>query len=702
MNIHRIFCLAGVALTILIVSSTFAIAQGIDGPIARRQLERQVSNLVYQEKFDKLEKMARDFRTTRAKFPDGFWKLYSFYEGFSKPKNGSSDGWKRFLAKFDRWLQKYPDSVTARTAAGYGWMEYGWAARGNNDASSVSEEGWRLLDERLKKAYSFLEKKPVRPADDCPERYNLLLVLANVQAWDRPQYEALFHDAITFAPYYYQRYYIIKANYLQPKWHGKEGEWQKFAQDAVKLAPANEEKSLYMRIILSLWEDNDRKSFGEVGISWEMMKQGFLENERNYPNSPWILNNFCKFACIAGDKETARTLFKRIGDRPYIEAWSEILSVSAYKKWRDWALNDNKPGDKSEKLSFPEGTEDFREMMLLAKKGDPEAQFKTGYFYLQGDLVVNDYAEAAKWYRKAAEQGHRDAQFYLASMYSGGTKPIEIDFKEATKWYYITAVQGDSNAASALAQMFYSGRGLEKDDSKAYIWYSLITQWKDTHANDISSKLTPEQLKHAELELQRMRDEIRVNEEAAEIQPLDPSNFQVPKMSYKEPENIQIYSQVKLPAGNLLEGVKWQPFGGAQVNEKTLSIKNGGHLDAQIKIDPVSKVCVLVGARIQHSRPQAIVGGAPFYMASLVYRGLDGMPIGRRLMVSPTVKEKEGPWFQVQPISSLFDGIKICFGTAGTKEEEKKGSSTEFSDIRVMIFPTCEEAKAAGASFYKP
>ena len=34
--------------------------------------------------------------------------------------------------------------------------------------------------------------------------------------------------------------------------------------------------------------------------------------------------------------------------------------------------------------------------------------------------MPQDYAEAAKWYRKAAEQGYAEAQYFLAFMYSLG------------------------------------------------------------------------------------------------------------------------------------------------------------------------------------------------------------------------------------------------------------------------------------------
>ena len=49
----------------------------------------------------------------------------------------------------------------------------------------------------------------------------------------------------------------------------------------------------------------------------------------------------------------------------------------------------------------------------------PRAQVNFGYMLLEGATVPQDYAEAAKWYRKAADQGLADAQNTLGYMYSG-------------------------------------------------------------------------------------------------------------------------------------------------------------------------------------------------------------------------------------------------------------------------------------------
>jgi TPR repeat protein len=65
-----------------------------------------------------------------------------------------------------------------------------------------------------------------------------------------------------------------------------------------------------------------------------------------------------------------------------------------------------------------------------AESGDAKAQYDLGSFYEQGSLgLTQNYSEAAKWYRKAAEQGHAGAQLYLGSLLAN-----QRDFVEAYKW----------------------------------------------------------------------------------------------------------------------------------------------------------------------------------------------------------------------------------------------------------------------------
>jgi len=51
-----------------------------------------------------------------------------------------------------------------------------------------------------------------------------------------------------------------------------------------------------------------------------------------------------------------------------------------------------------------------------------------------GEKVHQDYKEAAKWYRKAAEQGNAEAQEAFGGMYYYGWG-VPKDYKEAAEWY---------------------------------------------------------------------------------------------------------------------------------------------------------------------------------------------------------------------------------------------------------------------------
>lgn len=46
------------------------------------------------------------------------------------------------------------------------------------------------------------------------------------------------------------------------------------------------------------------------------------------------------------------------------------------------------------------------------------AQYKLGYMYDYGQGISQNRVEAAKWYKKAAEQENVDAQYRLGNMFS--------------------------------------------------------------------------------------------------------------------------------------------------------------------------------------------------------------------------------------------------------------------------------------------
>jgi hypothetical protein len=69
-----------------------------------------------------------------------------------------------------------------------------------------------------------------------------------------------------------------------------------------------------------------------------------------------------------------------------------------------------------------------------AFRGDAAAQMKLGDIYANGQGVPQDYGEAARWYRLAANQGDAKAQHRLGDMYFNG-QGVPKDFGEAARWY---------------------------------------------------------------------------------------------------------------------------------------------------------------------------------------------------------------------------------------------------------------------------
>ncbi len=692
MNLRRVIFTAVIMILVSVGYTQCVNARNIDGPIAEEYLERTVQRMFYQEKFAELEEMAQDLRKTKGRFPHGSWKLVFFYKGVSNPKEETADGWERHLSKLDKWLNKSQGSITARVAAGYAWSRFGYAARGEDTAGKVTEEGWRLLHERTQKALSFLENKPARPEDDCPGRYAALLTIGLVTGWDQQTLDAYFKEAIALEPAYYS-FYESKAVYLLPKWHGGEGDWQSFSREATRLTPAYEGKAIYMRILDSLWgEYGTYKTFNDPGVSWPMMKQGFIDTERNFPNSPWNLNKYCKYACQAGDTATARALFASIGDRPYWKAWKPY----EYNKCQT-LLGLKEPVEF--KINFWTETEDFRQLLYLADDGDAHAQFQIGQKYYEcaaenncSSNIPATNREALKWFRKAAEQGYVLAQQYLFMLYAGYLG-IDKDLNESLKWMNSAAYQGDEVSISSIAAEFYNRQNIENDPIKAFAWASLLNRRTDI-LKELSDKLAPQELKQAELEANKIRELIRNNKEAIDGPTTALSKFHIPPAPQLK--------KLK-PSGNLLEGAKWQLSGEGQANGNALSIKNGGELVAQVNVGPSVRGCVFIGTRLRHTRPQTTMIGAPFIEGKLIYGGRESTRLAMALLSPQLTGEKAVPWWSVTPVSGpvAADFIKIRLGTAGQMGEDKTGSITYFYNTRVEIFPTCEEAKTLGESLYK-
>ena len=148
----------------------------------------------------------------------------------------------------------------------------------------------------------------------------------------------------------------------------------------------------------------------------------------------------------------------------------------------------------------------FRECQDPAKQEDTYSQVNLGFLYQYGEGVDQSYSEALKWYRKAAEGGHPEAQmlidsiisdrrdvadseteelkitrklaylgnassqFNLALMYDNGQGAAQ-SYLQSAKWYRKAADQGNAKAQLNLCMMYDNGRGVAQSYSEAAKWY---------------------------------------------------------------------------------------------------------------------------------------------------------------------------------------------------------------------------------------
>ena len=108
-------------------------------------------------------------------------------------------------------------------------------------------------------------------------------------------------------------------------------------------------------------------------------------------------------------------------------------------------------------ILFP-GSEEMRSPVFTVKwegrqegagSGDAGEFLARGEKLFSGDGVPQDFAKAAEWFRKAAEQGSARACCYLGGMYSAGLGVSE-DYANAAEWFRKAADLGDALGGARL------------------------------------------------------------------------------------------------------------------------------------------------------------------------------------------------------------------------------------------------------------
>jgi hypothetical protein len=86
--------------------------------------------------------------------------------------------------------------------------------------------------------------------------------------------------------------------------------------------------------------------------------------------------------------------------------------------------------------------------------------------------AASDRNMAAR-YEQSAEAGDDEAQFYLGALSSAGVGRQRSD-QQAFRWFSRATNQGHAHSMLILAGLYASGRGVTKDNVKAYSWAYIV------------------------------------------------------------------------------------------------------------------------------------------------------------------------------------------------------------------------------------
>lgn len=304
----------------------------IEGPVALKRYARQVASFLVNKRGDVLERMLDEWSAGACMFDDGRPWLTAWVDGHEDAFTIEND-WSKNLDYVSHLKQTYPDTALSSTAEIQYWTSFAWHARGHGYANSVTQDGWRLYRERLEKAETIAIAAKSHAAVQ-PMWYEQMLWIQGSLGRPAAERDKVFLEGAKKFKLHYP-IYMAMLEFMMPQWGGNWDMIDRLIAWSVENTKETEGNSLYARLYWMTYTGlrQDTKFFGGTRASWPKMKSGFEDLMKRHPKSKWNLNNFAKFACLAGDKKTFLQLRRQIGKDVIKEAWPEgvALDLCEYK-----------------------------------------------------------------------------------------------------------------------------------------------------------------------------------------------------------------------------------------------------------------------------------------------------------------------------------------------------------------------------------
>jgi WD40 repeat protein len=313
---------------------------------------------MYRDEFDRLEALADDFRKNPRERDTHHPELEILYEALDELADGNDD-WDAHFALIGRWRAAKPESITPRIVEAKAYINQGWQARGEGYADTVSQQGWEVFHDRLKKAMAVLAEASSSIAAQDPELYRVALGAQRGLNMSREAADEAFRRGQAIDPYYFPLYSEMAVGLL-PRWGGQQGDVARWSAEVCDALPTRGDE-FYARIACALLGYESHDFQGALGMDLARIRRGLEQMKPDYRESRWLVNCGAMFASLAGDDAAAHELFERIGEFYEPSIWR---SDYRYYDFVRRALPDRPRGQEKKSLLDPGGS--LRAMSLSA------------------------------------------------------------------------------------------------------------------------------------------------------------------------------------------------------------------------------------------------------------------------------------------------------------------------------------------------
>ena len=167
-------------------------------------------------------------------------------------------------------------------------------------------------------------------------------------------------------------------------------------------------------------------------------------------------------------------------------------------------------------LFYQDYNEAVKWLRPAAERGNAAAQNNLGICYLHGHGVTQDYGMAAGWIRKAAEQGDTLAAYHMGGLYHIGHGVAQSP-QQAFNWWLKAAQGGHAIAQCNVALMYEQGEVVRQNLIQAHKWMSLAGEQQHADAAEdakvMASKMAEAQLAESRQGIAAFRLSMRMKPE---------------------------------------------------------------------------------------------------------------------------------------------------------------------------------------------